>query len=166
MSSKLFEVKMPKSGEVLALRALPFKVSTEIDRKLAKPTPPTVKIERPNGDFVDEPNRQDPDYLQALRDRNAELNQKILDFAFAYCVATPMDDEKKAAVDELIPFLKQFDLYEEGESHHQLWVTHIAVASPEDIAAFTNAVVEGGAPTDPKSASGPAASMSDTKASP
>lgn len=164
MSSKVFQVTMPKSGEVLALRALPAKVITDIDRQLAKPVPPVLKVERPNGEFEEQPNRQDPDYLQALRDRGAEWNQRILDFAYAYCVVTPLDDEKKAAAEELIPYLKEFGIYDEAASLKRLWVTHIAVASAEDISAFTTAVMEGGAPSDPKSASGPSASTSDTKA--
>lgn len=141
----------PDSGITVGIRKLgPFtldKIRLGLAKKMQPPPPPVVKVNygtEADPDWKEEPNPADPEYKKALAEHEAtieqamgmELIQKILTFS----VDVDIDEGEVERAKQLLLDLGTPPEELEGMSSQRVYLEHVCIKSPRDLAELQQAV--------------------------
>ena len=137
------EVTLPDSGRKLTARRVPIFLMREVQKAVKRPTPPMVEIVYENG-RRQEPNRADPDYLEALEEYQMALAEKMIRLVVRRGVEVDIDQAELA---RLRSDLADLGLPAEADDKY-LYIVHICCETDADLRALQDAVLRHSQPTE------------------
>jgi hypothetical protein len=141
-----FHVK--DTGITLMIRKVSPNLMSELYKLYPPPDPPLNKVDFGDGKDHWETNKADPKYEIALRDHQVMLQGKIQRLMIHRGVSVVMTPEIRAAVEDLKSFWKEENGSELIGDDQYIYVSHIAVGTPEDLDELVTAIARRSSPTE------------------
>jgi hypothetical protein len=145
MTSKLFTFKFEDSGYDIAYRKISYNLSVQLAKVFPPPNPPKVLNHYDTGDREEE-NPIDPDYIESLKAYRNEFEEKLRKLVIKQAVVYELTPEDKKAVEDVKAVMAELGAPLSG-SDKEIFISHIAITTPEDYQAFLQAVTRRSQPT-------------------
>lgn len=135
------------TGVVLNIRKVSPLLVTQLHKSFPPPKPPINTVDYGDGKKVFEENVADPDYQKALEQYNLDQEIRFRHLLIQRGVVDTMTDENKREVESMREFWKTTYGEELKGSDLEIFVSYIALGSPEDLEELTEAIMRRGQPT-------------------
>lgn len=142
------------TGVSVALRHVSSIKTSEAIRSIKKPVPPLNTIPNGNGTSRQEPNPDDPDYLNELQMYYQTLEGAVRLVYIKWGVEYELSASDKAKVDQWRAEFKQSTGSDLIGDDKTVFITFFALDSNDDYKEFIEAIKGGSEATDPKLESG------------
>lgn len=120
----------------------------EVQKALKTPVPPMQEVDYGDGKKKLEPNEASPEYQKALEAYNIEVEQAVRKLIIRRGVIFDLTDEQKEEVRELRQFWKDNYKTELDGTDVEIFISYIAIGSPEDLQELIQAVMQRSQPTE------------------
>lgn len=154
------------SGVSLFIRPVSSFLFRDIEKQYPAPIPPREQIIRADGSFMETENRAHPDYIAAVREREARVNGMMGDLIVELACMIVLTDEQR---DEIKAYRDNFKRITGGElagSIESQYIKYIALADNSDMVELIRAVMNRMRPDEKKLTSGRITSEQPTEARP
>lgn len=146
---KLWPFVCKDTGIILMIRKVSPDLMRELYQLYPAPQPPMQTVDLGEGQTRQEPNPVHPDYLAAVQAHSVMLQEKMQRLLITRGVMLEMTPEVTAQVAELRTEWHEITGADLDDSDKMLYISKIAVGTPEDLEELINAITRRSQPTDP-----------------
>lgn len=148
MTDKLYNYTFKDTGIRVQIRKVSPMSVVELQKAFPAPTPPRQRVEV-GGEWMEESNPSDPDYLAAKERHGQELEMRVRQLMIRRGVIIPPDNVTwQDEVKEFRAFwLETYGKELEGDDK-EIYISHIAIGTDSDYVELVDAITRRSQPTE------------------